>query len=138
MPDGGGAALHLDMADIEAAGHIARQRIVPEHGHALEDGMAVAGQLALGEHRGAGGFGRQNSPGGTHVIDPLDQQVALGIHHCHGLAPLPTSLLHNAAVPSETNHPQIVPSPPPKSSRARPELWLSVNAIAVTRPNEPA
>src|SRR5690606_19672127 len=85
MPQGGRAPLDLDMADVEAARHIARQRVVPEHGHTLEDGVAVAGQLALGEHRGTRGVGGNDGPGGTHVVDALYQYVALGVHDSHGL-----------------------------------------------------
>jgi hypothetical protein len=42
MLDGGGPTLDLRMADVEAAGHVAGERVVAEHGHALEDGVTTA------------------------------------------------------------------------------------------------
>jgi hypothetical protein len=71
------------MTDVEAARDPAR-RHRPEHGHALEDGVAVAGELTFGGkrwhlwHRGDKGSGR------FQIIDPLDQQIALRIHFGHG------------------------------------------------------
>src|SRR5262249_8203611 len=75
------------------------QRIVPEHGDAIEDGVPVACQLSFGKHRGAIRIGGEDSAGRLDVRYPLDKQIALRKHLVHGSLLFRMSFRH-AAVPN--------------------------------------
>ena len=58
---------------------MSRASIVAKHSCALEDGVAVARQLAFREHEGTCGIRRDDRARRLHIIDPLDQQDALRV-----------------------------------------------------------
>jgi len=78
------ATRDLDVPDIEAGWDLASERFIPEHRHAIVNGVAVAGELAFREHPSAGGVRLQQGARGLDVGNSLDQKITLSKRLIHG------------------------------------------------------